>query len=704
VTDLSTLSDADLQALYSQTPIAAPTPDGSARLRVTPHEDLSRLSDEELKAAYAQHEPSWKDTAIDVAKSAGSGLVKGAISLAGMPADLKRNADWALDKYVTNPLLRATGQPELPPMESPVMKAMGSDSIRQGVESVTGPLHEPETKTGKYVETAAEFVPTALSGPGGVVRKVVLQAVAPGIASEAAGQALEGTPYETVGRIVGGVAGGLAGAAVNGPATAERALAKKLPDGITGQQFDQAQTLLDRARAHGVNLTGPEALSEVTGKNVLLDQQRLAESSGRTRPVMDEFLNGRSQAFDNAARGEIDRTLGQGTANPSMIGPEASKAAESTLNDVRAAINRATKPSYDAAGQTLVPPSVHAIMRDDPLFVDALDAVRNNPAKNAFVRGHSDRSVAVYDAVKKELAERAENASNPVQPGHSQAVASVTGNAADTVKQVAIAADKAAAGGPNATSAYEQALKLQADLRRKYLEPLQRGPLGKMANQAETNSAIEALFPSNPVPGSSHEVSTAVKALDKRNPWAARQLVRAYVEKSLNQSMKKLQGGSNEYGPANFSKMLAGEAGEGASLEAAVRALPQGDARWEGLHQLLEIASATGKRQRKGSLTAFNEPELQSLGKGGPISEMAKRGLSPGKWWNLASDVWSSWQLGKHLDDIASIVTDPRSAEMLRKLATLPVRSREAEVIAIRLTAQQKAQADNQSFNAARKP
>jgi hypothetical protein len=46
-------------------------------------------------------------------------------------------------------------------------------------------------------------------------------------------------------------------------------------------------------------------------------------------------------------------------------------------------------------------------MRSDPLFVDALDAVRNDPAKNSFVRGQSDRSVAVYDAVKKELEERA---------------------------------------------------------------------------------------------------------------------------------------------------------------------------------------------------------------------------------------------------------------------------------------------------------
>lgn len=54
-------------------------------------------------------------------------------------------------------------------------------------------------------------------------------------------------------------------------------------------------------------------------------------------------------------------------------------------------------------------------MIDDPLFQQALGAVRNDPARNAFVRTHSYRSIAVYDAVKKELEERAEC----VKPGQS---------------------------------------------------------------------------------------------------------------------------------------------------------------------------------------------------------------------------------------------------------------------------------------------
>jgi hypothetical protein len=329
--------------------------------------------------------PSNWDYAKDIGKSAVSGVAKGLIALAGAPADLKRYADTELDKYVINPALRATGQPEYAGYDSPLLKAMGGDSIRKGVESVTGPMHDPETTPGHYAETIGEFVPAAMGGPQSLLRKFVLQAAIPGAASEGAGQYFKDTPYEPYARLAAGVGAGVGGALINGPSTAERAVSMKLPDHVTDAHFDQAQRLINTARdQHGINLTGPEALSQVTGRNVLLDSQRMAESAPQSRDAMEAFLGDRPAAFNRAARGQIDRSLGPGTADPSMIGPEAGRAAESTLNDVRGAINQATRPSYDAAGQTLVPRQVHAAMIDDPLFQQALDAVRNDPARNAF--------------------------------------------------------------------------------------------------------------------------------------------------------------------------------------------------------------------------------------------------------------------------------------------------------------------------------
>jgi hypothetical protein len=687
MTDLGSMSTEELQSLYQpQQPVANPmTIPGQngepARviMEMGKSPDLSKMSTEELQAAY--NPSSFLDTAKDVVHSAITGVGKGLISLAGMPADLKRYADKGLDEYVVNPILRATGQSEYAGYDSPVLKAMGSENIRKGVEAVTGPLHDPETTPGHYAETIGEFVPAAMGGPQSLARKFILQAAIPGAASEGAGQYFKDTPYEPWARFGAGVGAGIGGALINGPSTAEHALASKLPSHVTDAHIAEAQNIIDRGRALNdpVTVTGPEALSKVTGRNVLLDQQRLAENAGQSRAAMEAALGGRSAAFEQSARSEIGNTFGPGTNNPSMIGADAKRAAESTLTDVNSAINRATKPSYDAAGQTLVPPVIHAAMRADPLFVEALDAVRKNAAKNSNIGAQSDRSVAVYDAVKQELRQRSRNAFDPANPEKSKVVSSATGSLATQVKNTAIMADRQAVGpfqtGHPNVSNYEQALADQARLRRQHLEPLQRGPLGRIADTPETSKAIDALFPRSPEGGTAAEVSIAVSALYKRSPWAATQLVRARVEGALNQAYSKNVGGASQDSAGKFAKDLIGHPEEHAVIKAAIEALPQGQARWAGMNSLLEVAQATGKRLAQGSPTAFTDADLKGMAGGGVAAGVVKLGASPGEWWSVVNKKWSAWQAGEHLNDIARIATDPKSAELLGQLSKLPTRS-----------------------------
>ena len=120
--------------------------------------------------------------------------------------------------------------------------------------------------------------------------------------------------------------------------------------------------------------------------------------------------------------------------------------------------------------------------------------------------------------------------------------------------------------------------------------------------------------------------------------------------------MRSLQAGASEYGAANFAKDLIGNAEQHASLQAAIEALPNGQARWDGMQRLLDVAQATGKRQRKGSLTAFNDPEMKGMAGGGPVAGAIKLAGSPSKWWSVVNDKWSQWQLGNHLNDVAGIV------------------------------------------------
>jgi len=645
------------------------------------------------------HDPFATDYG-GIAKQAGIGVAKGVIGLAGLPGDAQQLAkgagEWIASKLPDMPetalgqFLReesaksnhgvaAGAHGDLPgSYELPT-----SQDIQGQVEKVTGEFRKPQNQMEADAETVGEFIPAAISGPGGIIRKLVTQAVVPAAATITAGRYSNQNPY--VKALAGFLAGG-AGAVLSGPNSVESVLRSKIPASVTEADITRAGQLMDHAQARGVALTWPEALTRVTGQPVLTDTQRIIESHGQTRPQMQEFFANRPAQIDQAARRELDTSFGPAAHNPSMIGPEASNIAEDTINTVRAAINRATRPAYDAAGQTLVPQAVHAQAMADPLFARTLHEVRNNPELSAYLHGHSDRSVAVYDAVKQQLEQRSRNLAHPTNPDASQVGSSITGTLAGEVRGAAQDASRAATAAHGPTQ-YEQALVQQANLRRRYLEPLQRGPLGKLADTPDTKRAINALFQTNPLPGSEHEVATAVRAIAARRPAVAEQLVRAHAEMVFNEAARELQGGANQFSGAKFAKMIAGNSQQRTNLRAAVEALPNGAARWEGFEHLLDIMAATGARQPKGSLTAFNALEIQSMSNSG-LASLAAKGASPGKWMSLANDTFKSWSLGRNLDQIARIITDPRARNAFNQIIRIPPGSDRALVMAGRLIAQ----------------
>lgn len=167
--------------------------------------------------------------AADVAKSAGTGLVKGALGLAGMVPDISAAAHSAANKYIFDPLLNATiGKPSKPEVERTVdpNKVFGSEGLQKGLETVTGELHKPQTTAGEYAQTAGEFAPAVLGGGEGLLSKLLTRVAVPSVASETAGQITKGTaaePYARVGAAVvgGGLASALSKAKSAAPPTVE---------------------------------------------------------------------------------------------------------------------------------------------------------------------------------------------------------------------------------------------------------------------------------------------------------------------------------------------------------------------------------------------------------------------------------------------------------------------------------------------------
>jgi hypothetical protein len=159
---------------------------------------------------------------MDVAKSAGIGPVKGAIGLAGTMGDIRHLAMIPGQKLANYLGVDPEQTAKMQQLGESVMSKIGplsgptSAQVRQTIEGLTGPLYEPQTSPGKFAQSVGEFVPAALAGPEGLAGRLVKQAVVPGLASEAAGQATEGTAAQPYARIAAAVAGGSAAGLVGG--------------------------------------------------------------------------------------------------------------------------------------------------------------------------------------------------------------------------------------------------------------------------------------------------------------------------------------------------------------------------------------------------------------------------------------------------------------------------------------------------------
>jgi hypothetical protein len=143
------------------------------------------------------------DTLTDVAKSGATGLAEGAIGLAGLPGNMSTLLNKGID-YGLNKLGVDTPQSYSNPT--------GTDAIQKGIEGLTGPFYQPQTTAGKYAQTIGEFAPAAIGGPESLATRLLTRVAVPAVASEAAGEAAQGTGFEPVARIGSALIGGAAGA------------------------------------------------------------------------------------------------------------------------------------------------------------------------------------------------------------------------------------------------------------------------------------------------------------------------------------------------------------------------------------------------------------------------------------------------------------------------------------------------------------
>jgi len=596
----------------------------------------------------------------DIGSSIATGLRQGIEATVGGFGDVRemnaRGIAWGAEKLGASPeTAEALGDWTARAINPGTALAPTTGQLQEAVTiPAIGEHYEPRTTAGEYARTAGEFAP-ALATPGGPLRRLASTLV-PALASETAGQATEGTAYEKYARAAAALVAGAPVAFFGKGAPAN--LVAKVVKGATPQQLDQAEHLFQEARTAGTPITRFEAVQQVTGGATrAADMQRVIEGQGGLR----EFYAGRPAQVEAAARRQFDAVTPPSDA-PHTIGAEAGRTAESVIDDARGAINRTTEPYYTSASIERLSPAEFKRVEAAPGWAEARAAVRGDPQLARYVEGFPDDSVGFLNKVKKYLDTQAENAAGPVNAQRNMQRSAGYGSDAAVVRQAA----------ERASPDYEKALRLQRELRSRFLDPILQGPIGKLAQKDQTTQdAINALFPRNPLPNSAGEIGRTVALLTERNPGVARQLVRSHIESTFNQAVRELQSGANQWGGAGFTAALRGNPQQRANLQAAVTALPNGEDLWKGFDRFLNILEAQGTRQRVGSQTAFNQEALQDLKAGNPLGTTAALAAGGGlQFPRRVMDVVDRWRLGRNTDQLANLITDERGQGLFVKLAT----------------------------------
>lgn len=638
--------------------------------------------------------------ARDIAKSAGSGLASGVEGVAATPNLITRIAD-AAAQWPGRHLFGMTDEDfarnEAAMKEAQSGSAIGSlhqfiepgkrtgqlaSAAKTGVDAVTGGIadYEPQTTAGRYVKSTAEMVPGVLLPGAGSIGQRVGAALGGGLGAQSASELLpeqfKGGALEGVARFVAAILGGGAASSLKSlGGTAEKIAAEGLK-GTDPAEIVKAAGLLKDAADKGVKLTWPEAISQVQGApNRLAEIQRMVEQSRGGSPVMKEFYADRPAQVAAAADREMTAVAPQ-TLDPVEGGTRMQQAATDAVQGVNDQINAATRPFYKAAEAQRLPAAQFAPISANPSFQAGLKELRSDPILGPEFKSLPDDSVGVIDQVTKRLEVMARKAT-AADNGVDRFKAAVIDSGATDARQAARAV----------SPEYDTALAMQAQGRKDFLEPMQSGPVGKLAGTTDSAAQANALFESAPQSGAPSVVGKAVRALVSKDPQAAVSTVGQHIRTVFAESTQKLQPGGNQWGGAKFAAQLMGNPEQAAVLEQAVKALPAGATRWDGWNSFMDVLEATGKRLHSGSPTEPNRMITEQLGKGGSIKGAAAD-LATGGFHLPARlrEAYRYFQTGRNAEKLAKLFTDSSAAGLFGRLVRQQPGSPTANALTLRLT------------------
>jgi hypothetical protein len=333
-----------------------------------------------------------------------------------------------------------------------------------------------------------------------------------------------------------------------------------------------------------------------------------------------------------------------------MIAQSAQEAGQGALDFTRRSINDAAEPYYAALGSQTIPDAEYASMASDPAYRVTLRSVRQDPVLNGPLSSLPDNNLSVVNAVMKQLdRNRTASAQTALNPGGNNERAAAFGS----IRQRADALASAVSGDWRAARGTVAAGRAQ------FLDPLEAGPVGKIAATNDLSAQTGALYPQNPPTGAPLETSEAVAALNTQDPDIAAALTRQHLGNTFNQSSRSLSSGPNQYGGALYARNLLGNSEQAATLRAGLDAIDPSGRLSDRLSTLADILQATGRRERPGSLTAHNAEDLKALAlPPAPVRILGDLG-NPFEWMQHISQGIGAQMFKKNMDALAAALTDP---------------------------------------------
>lgn len=729
-------------------------PDGASYELEAPDERSALAAFRSFTAGAASGKPvapQGPSYAADVVKSAASGVARGVASTVGLPdaldqlaGRLSRETVGRVSNYVKTGSFAAPSYEEQQAKRDRLNEGMpftvqfpSTEATTKAIESITGPLYEPQTVPGKFADAAGQFAGGALA-PGTAGQRIARVAL-PAFASEGAGQiADQAAPsLAPAARVAGALAGGVAQGFREVPRGANALTGEALrASNVTQDELRAAYALIDDAAgmANPVRLTLDEALNQVTGGRAqrLSQLRRVAEYSGGegSAPLAD-ITAGRAAETRTAATAEANAVA----PNPYPADQAAQRgreAADRAIGALRQERTAAVDPFYQAARGADVPEAqvagviaqidnTIAANANNPELVTGLRDLRarliaeparaeapGTPATRTPVLGPNGQvirynttpgtpgtpavpevphtNVGELDAVAKATRDAYDTATGPVigETATQRRATDLTRQGVRDLNGVLTANNADIAAGR----------RLYGEITDQVVRPAEQGPLGTIAERiapdGEGASAAMGRALSGAGQGDRYDgvVQQAVRRIVRQDPRAAQTIARDYIAEKFNAAMSDIQAGGNPNAGAAARKALYGNEADRNNIRAMLTQLPGGQWRATAFDRLMEIFEATGFRPPKGSDTAFNQA-IQEEGRAaaGAVGQIAGTVAQGGLNLKRAiSDRIARYRLGNNMSEIATILTEPTARPLLERLARAPAGSNQALGLALRLS------------------